>query len=484
MSTPAIEVDPVVSTSKPVLTESRKQAHPRFNRTDAGNTEMFAQLFGDIVRFDHLHSRWLIWDNIRKRWLIDSTHSVRRLAIKTARARLESALRLNSSAEDDENPFQKKEITWAIRSESRPLLDASLELAKSISPVSDAGTTWDSNHFVLGVANGLVDLRTGKLREEKPDDRITKHSPVSFDPAATCPIFEKFLQTIFPGKPEMSGYVQKMMGYSLTGDISEHRIFCHYGKGSNGKTTLFEIIRLLLGDYAVNIPFSALEVARWGTGTANHELVPLQGARFATCSETNDGARFNEARIKGLSGGDVLTARNLYQNSFTFKPTHKLWLAFNHKPIVTDDTPGFWRRIDMIEYSKEFSGSEKDEKFLTKLEAEASGILAFAVRGCLRWVNEGLDRPPAVAAATEGYRQETDVLSDFVAECCELDQSSTVTSAALWRCYEKWSKESGEVLLPKQTFLTRLSKQFSLKSERIGHNAVRGWAGIRLGLGC
>src|SRR5262249_38326283 len=159
---------------------------------------------------------------------------------------------------------------------------------------------------------------------------------------------------VFPDHLELPRYVQTVMGYCLTGSVSEHRIFCNFGTGANGKSTLTEIIRHILGDYAVNIPFSALEASRHGTGST-HELVALHGARFATSSETTDGARFNEARIKALSGGDPITARSLYQNFFTFIPTHKLWLSFNHKPIVADDTHGFWRRIDLVEYTRSFS---------------------------------------------------------------------------------------------------------------------------------
>jgi putative DNA primase/helicase len=481
MISPTIEIDNAVPASDIRPPETQNLNLARFHRTDSGNAELFAHLFGDRVRFNHLQGQWLIWDTSRLRWTVDRSHTVRTFAIAAARRRLRAAQELALPA-DDENPRQRKEMNWAVRSESRPLLDATLEIAKSISPVSDPGTEWDNNPFILGVANGLVDLRTGRLREESPSDRVIKHSRVRFDQAAQCPLFEKFLSTIFPGHPEMSTYIQKIMGYCLTGDISEHRVFCNYGKGSNGKSTLTEMIRFLLGDYAVNLPFSALEASRWGNSSTN-ELVSLYGARFATSSETNDGSRFNEARIKALSGGDPITARALYQNSFTFRPTHKLWLAFNHKPTVTDDTPGFWRRIDMIEYGKEFSGSEKDESFLKKLEAEASGILAFAVRGCVLWAKEGLDRPAFVAEATAGYRQETDVLGEFVAECCVLDDAAPVTSSALWSRYERWSKESGEACLPKRTFLDRLAKQFNLRPERIGHASVRGWAGIRLQLG-
>ena len=177
----------------------------------------------------------------------------------------------------------------------------------------------------------------------------------------------------------------------------------------------------------------------------------LRGARFATSSETSDGARFNEGRIKALSGGDPITARALYQNFSTFPPTHKLWLSFNHKPIVADDTHGFWRRMDLIPYSRIFDKADRDDSLLEKLKAEAPGILAFAVRGSLLWQEEGLAQPACVASAVDEYRQETDVLAEFVSECCVLDEKHTVTSSALWTRYRRWTRGEREKIRSSKT---------------------------------
>jgi phage/plasmid-associated DNA primase len=218
MSTPAIEIDLVVPTPNVAQVRSPKIGLAHFLRTDAGNAELFAHLYGDRVRYDHLQSRWLIWDIDRKRWTVDTARRVRTFAIEAARRRLRAAQEL-ATTDDDENPRHRKEMAWALKSESRLFLDAMLELAKSMPKVSDPGTKWDTDPFVLGVANGLVDLRTGRLRDERPDDRIVKHSSVRFDPHATCPLFEQFLKTIFPANPEMPIYVRAIRSLATSPNI-------------------------------------------------------------------------------------------------------------------------------------------------------------------------------------------------------------------------------------------------------------------------
>ena len=303
-----------------------KKKPPTFPRTDAGNAEMFADLYGEKVRFDHKQTRWLIWNETRSRWIEDKQYKVRILAKRTARQRAKTALGIDSEDE------RRREILWAFQSEGRYRIDAALELAKSEAPISDGGEGWDADSWLFGVANGIVDLRTGKLREATQADRITKFSPVAFDPDAKCLRFEKFLEEVFEGDHDRSRYVQKAVGYSLTGNTREQCLFACFGKGSNGKTTLIEILLHIFGDYGVGLDFSTLE-------TKNHvigEGLNLPGARFAKSVETREGRQIDEARVKSWTGGDTISIRPLYRNSFSFSPSHKLWLSFNDKPIITD----------------------------------------------------------------------------------------------------------------------------------------------------
>jgi putative DNA primase/helicase len=442
-----------------------------FARTDAGNAELFADRYGHRVRYDHRQGRWLIWDTRHRQWAEDAEEKVRIFAIQAARIRYRAALYV----EDDDE--RRRQANWAIRSEHCNRLNAALEIAKSLPPVSDTGNGWDSDPWLFGVANGVVDLQTGKLRAERPEDRITKHSSIQFDVNAECPQFQKFLADIFNGDPETIRFIQKATGYSMTGEVKEQCLFCCYGSGANGKSTLFGVFHhiLGLGEYAANLPFSALELQ---TRNSN-DLAMLVGARFVTAAETREGARLNEQRIKSLTGGDPITAKWLYHDPFTFQPTHKHWLAFNHKPIIADETEGVWRRIRFIPFTRQFNQGEQDKNLLDKLKAEAPGILAWAVRGCLLWQQEGLEMPPAVFEATSAYREESDHLGQFIDECCICDVSASVPSAELWRSYLRWVEENEEVALSRQVFTERMENR-ALRRSRSGHEGTRTWEGIRL----
>jgi putative DNA primase/helicase len=450
---------------------SRSKATHFYPRTDSGNAELFAAIYGEIVRFDHKQQRWLIWDGKRRRWAEDTQGKTRGLMKATARQRHEIAFK---SVESEE---RTRQVRWALGSESYYRIDKALELAKSETPISDDGEGWDADPWLLGVANGVVDLRTGTLRSECPGDRITKHSPVQYDPSAKCLRFEQFVSEIFNGDSETIRFVQKAVGYSMTGVVTEQCLFCCYGSGANGKSTLFGVLHhiLGLGEYAANLPFSALELQNRN----NNDLAMLVGARFATAAETREGARLNEQRIKSLTGGDPITAKWLYHDPFTFQPTHKHWLAFNHKPVIADETEGMWRRVRFIPFTRQFMQKEQDRDLLDTLKAEAPGILAWAVKGCLLWQREGLGIPPAVAEATSAYREESDHLGQFTDECCICDAGASVPSTDLWRRYCRWVEENEEVPLSRQVFAERMEKR-GFRRGRSGHEGTRTWEGIRL----
>jgi putative DNA primase/helicase len=200
---------------------------------------------------------------------------------------------------------------------------------------------------------------------------------------------------------------------------------------------------------------------------------------LATAAETNEGVRLNEARIKVLTGGDPITARRLYHENFTFDPTHKLILAFNHKPIIADDSEGMWRRVRLIPFTRQFMPAEKEKDLPQTLKAEASGILTWAVQGCLLWQEGGIGEPPAVAKATAAYREESDHLGEFVEDCCAVESGATVASGVLWQEYKRWTIVNKEVPLSRQTFSERLEKR-GFRRDRCGHGGTHTWVGLRL----
>jgi putative DNA primase/helicase len=449
---------------------NKKKKFKYFSRTDTGNAELFACLYGGTVLFDHARRRWLIWDIKRRRWTDDRTNQVCEFAKKAAQDRYRRAGKLPNGTED-ETTEQEREARWALGSQSLYRLAAALDLAKSVPSIADAGDRWDADPWLFGVANGIVDLRAGKLRTATPKDRITKFSPVAIDPMAKCPRFEQFLQEVFDNDPELIRYVQKTAGYTFTGSTAEQCLFACHGKGSNGKTTLLEILLFILGDYGVDLPFSALETKQYVIG----EGVNLPGARFAKSVEAREGRQLDEARIKSWTGGDTISIRPLHRNTFSFQPTHKLWLSFNHRPIITDESPAMWRRIRLIPFLQSFDPARADKGLLGKLKAEAPGILNWLIEGCLAWQKEGLKIPVSVERATREYQAESDPLAPFVTDCCKLDPAFRVTKGDLWSAYQGWCAVNKEKAVSRKAFADKM------KNRGFGEGSTGGarfWTGL------
>jgi putative DNA primase/helicase len=438
-----------------------------YHITDSGNAELFAFVSKDDLRYDHKRGRWLVW---RKHWWTEDIDGlVNRLAKSVARMRAQRAQHMSDKR-------KVKEIAWALRSESRARLEAMLKLAESEYPLSDSGEGWDVNPMLLGVENGVVDLRTGTLRDGSQADKITMHSGITFDPSAQCPRWMQFLGEVFRNDQLLIDFVQRAVGYSLTGDVREQCLFLCYGSGANGKSTLLEVLRRVFGSCASNMPFSAIELI--SRASIPNDLAAIAGKRFVTAIETSESARLNEARIKMLTGCDPVTARHLYGEFFTFAPVAKLWLAFNHPPEVQDESHGFWRRIRLIPFNQRFEGSAIDKDLLHKLLVEAPGILAWAVQGALKWQRDGLGEPPVVREATDAYRRESDALDEFIAACCEVSPCARVTASTIWSHYQAWETENGESApLNIKSFSRRLQAK-GFRKGRYGHRRTRIWLGI------
>jgi putative DNA primase/helicase len=263
--------------------------------------------------------------------------------------------------------------------------------------------------------------------------------------------------------------VQRAIGYSLTGEIREHALFLLYGTGRNGKSVLLNTLHRLFGDYALNLPFSAFELI--GRSQLTPDIALLPGKRLVTSSETNDGARLNEARIKALTGGDPITANPKYAKPFEFKPVAKFWLAVNHLPVVRDDSEGFWQRVMLVRFERVFTKAERDDRLEERLAEELPGILAWAVHGCLEWRERGLEAPSSVRMATEKYRAESDPLADFIVARCVVADGSTVQSSLLYSEYSHWCDEIG---MPSRERLTvtnfgrRIGERFTKRSTNRG----------------
>ncbi len=398
--------------------------------TEAGAAERFARRHGDDLRYDHRRQRWLVWHG--HRWAPDTDAAVTRIALEFARGWQYEALDISDSK------AREATIKAALSLEKRDKLAGLITLARDLKPIADAGEQWDADPWVLGVPNGVIDLRTGTLRPGRREDKITMSAATAFDPDAACPRFERFVSEVFAGDAELIGFIQRAIGYSLCGDTGEQCLFFCYGVGSNGKTTLMNALRRdVLGDYGHALAFSAIEHDP-RPGAASNELAALLGRRMVVSSEASEGRRIDEGRVKWLTGSDQIRARFLYAESFEFIPTAKFWLSANHKPIVRDDSPGFWRRMRLIPFTRAFG---IDPTLANHLSAEAPGILAWAVRGCLEWQQGGLRPPAVVAQATAQYQKEQDAIGGFLDEAIDLDPTSEIGATELYDHYRVWADQ-------------------------------------------
>ncbi len=433
--------------------EQRGARLVEFPTTEAGDAEFFAQAHGDHVRFDHRRRRWLLTDRESGIWTPDPTERLTGLVVQMMRERQRRAALITDAAR------KKALFNWALGGESRKRITNTLALAQGAPPIGDTGDTWDTDPWLLGAQNGVIDLRTGALRVAHPDDRITMRVRVAYDAAAPCPLWEKTIREIFADNGPLIAYAQRALGYSLTGDCREECLFFCWGDGANGKGTLMNTFAWIVGDYADNLSATALEQMQRNAGNATPELAKLPGKRFLTASEFGEASRLNEARIKALTGRDPITARPLYGAEFTFPLVAKIWLATNARPAVRDDSEGFWRRMQMIPFTQSFTGRE-DRQLKDRLRDEAPGILAWAVRGCLTWQREGLLPPAAVLTATKTYRDENDPLTPFIEARCVVTDRAHCRSLDLYRAYGAWGDAVG--LKPWQMLsLTAFGKQMA-----------------------
>ena len=434
-----------------------------FNRTDSGQAEYFTTMYSDRLRYDHRRGRWLEWD--RHYWREDTDGQVVRLALKAARDRYEGAIKIKDLKE------RGIESDFAIKSEQRAKLDAATAIAMNLHPIADSGEMWDADPWRFGVANGIVDLQTGTLRAGRQDDRITMQSCIVFDDTATAPRWESFLPEIFGDDHDLIGWLQRFFGYCMTGITREQVNLIGHGHGSNGKGRLSAALRHVFGPYAYNAPFNTFELNN--RSPIPNDLAALVGKRLVTSSETVEGTRLNEARMKALAGEDPITARFLNHEFFTFMPQCKLFLTVNHRPRVQDDTYGFWRKVRLIPFNQQFKGQADDKRLLDKLFAEASGILNWLIQGCLEWQDHGLgDTPESAKQATAEYQADSDPLSAFL----EYYQPTVpagvgVSGKDFYQAYSQYCQDQGmqdRELLSNTTFGRRMAQKFKKSHERGG----------------
>jgi len=435
-----------------------------FHLTDTGNAERLVARHGRDLRYCHPWAAWLVWTG--RRWQADNTGEPARRMKETLRAFLDDV----RAADDDE--MRKKLLKHALDSESAARVRAALESARSEAGIPVLPEQLDAHPMLLAVANGVIDLQTGELLPHSREHLLTKSAPVAYNPAAVAPTWEAFLERVLPD-PELRAFVQRYLGYSLTGLTGEQVLAILYGTGANGKSTLIEAVRDLLGDYGQQAPAETFLERR---DTIPNDIARLRGARLVAATELAEGRRLNESLVKRMTGGDTMVARFMRAEWFEFEMNAKVVLATNHRPEIRGTDEAIWRRIRLVPFSVTIPAEERDHELPGKLRAELPGILNWAIEGCLAWQRDGLGTAAAVDTATAQYRREMDLLGEFLEDRCVIDENAEALAGPLYNCFTAWAEQSGQKeRLSQQAFGRRLGERGFTQARR---NTGRWWLGL------
>jgi putative DNA primase/helicase len=438
--------------------------------THVANARRLVRLYTPTLRYV-LGEGWILWTG--KFWRPDPTTDnslATGFVSKLARSIAEEAAALYAAAAEQAADAERKALyalaeargQWAAQSENATVIAGGLKLAKHDLLLDHADI--NPNPWLFNCENGTIDLRNGEMRAHDPADLITHLAPVTYTPDATCPAWEKFLREVFADDMELVAFMQRATGWCLTGVVRDRALFFLHGEqGHNGKTTLVETIRDLLGTvgeesfgYARKVDVTTFMKSK------NYEdnlrkAAQLTGARFVYSSEIDEEHRLNEQLVKDMTGGDTIEARRLYREAFTFKPTFKPWMYGNHKPEIRGTDDALWSRVKLIPFEVSFA-DRIDPTLPEKLRAELSGILNWAIQGCLAWQRDGLQTPAKVQAATETYRKEQDTIGQFILERCQTGQDYMKCKASrLYTAYRNWAEHNGYPILSQKRFGTYLT---------------------------
>jgi putative DNA primase/helicase len=454
-----------------------------YRLTDLGNARRFADANRDQLR--HVPEwGWLGWD--RRRFCRDvlgaPVEAAKRVAASIYADAAACAATAAASVNGGDASFKGAPVEemakFARGSSKRSAIESMIALARTEPEIATRRESFDADPFLLNVLNGTINLREGELRPHRQSDMLTKLAPVDYDPAARAPQWESFLERVQPD-PEVRAWLQRFLGYTLTGDVREQAIAFLLGAGANGKSVLLDVTLGVLGDYGLRAA-PDLVLAKHGEAHPT-ELADLDGKRLVVCSEIEQGRMWAESTIKRITGDTTVTARRMRQDFYTFPATHKLVVAANTKPKVRGTDHGIWRRMKLVPWAVRIPTDEQDRELPAKLLAtEASGVLAWLVRGCLAWLREGLGTARAIDDATADYRADQDTLGRWIAERCDLRNELWQGTSGLYENYTAWSKDEGSEPWTRNTWRTRMLERDGIGEGMRDHGRVRALTGIAL----
>jgi len=474
--------------AEPVPTVERISALQAENANQDGDAFLFQQLQRGKFVFDHAMQTWFCYSG--HSWRPDlsdeATGAMQSIidaygeeaTIQSAR-KIEAAKEGKGEISNKHAGQEKRLLRRMLHLQEKRRKDDVLYLAARIgkSPLKVVGDEWDSDPYSIGCKNGIIDLRTGEHRAGKPTDYIKTATPTNWlGLDAPCPRWEEFLSEIFSGNQQLKDYVQRLLGYGITGLTTIHISPILWGTGRNGKGALLETLKHVLGPLAYKTESELLLDQKFSrqSGSPNTGVLQLRGKRLVWASETNEGRRLNAGKLKELVGGDTLNARPMYgKRHIEFRPTHLLLLLTNSKPKAPANDYALWQRLALIPFLLSFvddpvkeNERKADPDLMEKLKTEAPGILAWLVRGCLKWQQEGLTRPEVVKAATAEYRDSEDLLKNFITDCCVEDRSREVRSGILYKRYKDWCDDQGHHALNGTNFGKEMKERYDWYEKR------------------
>jgi putative DNA primase/helicase len=440
------------------------------NLTDLGNAKRFAGLHAGSVFYSAERRKWILWNGRFWEWDIDGK------IIDLAEDVLKSIY--TEAAEAKEKDLREALARHAVKTESRRQIEAMLALALAQPEIRTGLTVFDRDPYLFNAANATIDLRTGKARDFKREDYLTRISPTFYHPQAESPLFNTFINAITLKRTELASFIQRAAGYSMTGATREQCIFILHGPGGNGKSTFALTLTGVWGtEYTQQIKAEILCQSKYDN--SEYHIAELCGVRIALACESELRRRLASALIKQWTGGEPMVGRRPYELPIRFTPIAKLWFSTNHLPKIDDTTDSIWRRIYTIPFDAKFneSAGNREKGYETKLLPEASGILNWMIKGCLNWQEFGLNPPGVVLARTQAYREEEDLVNNFIQEKCVIEQEEWLSFAELYKAYAEWCQAEGETPETANAFGRALSeKGFQLEK----FNGIRGRKGLRL----
>jgi putative DNA primase/helicase len=410
----------------------------------------------------HVHEwggRWLRWD--ARRWALERTLAVYDLARKLVRDVAANA------------PERQ-----ATRAESAATVHAIVSLARSDRAHARVSEDFDADPWLLNTPAGTVDLRAGTMRPHRRADGITKITPIG-PSDAPARLWLECLKTWTGGDGDLEAFLQRWCGYCLTGSVREEKLAMVYGIGGNGKTKFIETVRACVGpDYVTGVAMETLVVTRGEQHPT--DLADLRGKRLAIATETEEGRRLAESRVKALTGGDRIRARHMRQDFFEFAPTHKVVIVGNHRPAIRNADEAMRRRVLLIPFDALIPPENRDPNLAAKLEAEHPAILGWMLAGCQAWLTHGLRPPARVLAATADYLHSADAFARWLDECCTIGPAEHVTKAEAFASWKQWAEAAGEFVGNIRRLCERLRAMPGVDETRIGKDRDQAFLGVGL----